>query len=321
MQPTQATATGKLILFGEHAVVYHQPAIAVPLTSIGVQATIATAPTSRLQITSITPNTEDTPHIAYYGEAHAEPALINPVEIALSAAGISTPPALDIRITSTIPLASGFGSGAALSKAIIELLLKHIEGEPPQRERLNQLVYEAEKVHHGTPSGIDNTVIVFEEPVYFVRGAPIAKFNIHTPFQLVVAHVGHATPTHMTVGAVGELFRQEPTRIGGVFNEIGEIVQTARTAIEQGYIDKLGSLMNENHRHLQTLTVSDPTLDHLCDAALRAGALGAKLSGGGRGGNMIALVEDATRENVKAALYEAGAANVFDTIVANSSKA
>jgi mevalonate kinase len=93
------------------------------------------------------------------------------------------------------------------------------------------------------------------------------------------------------------------------------LVNQARQAIESGDIEQLGRLMTRNHGYLRVLTVSSPELDALVQAALDAGALGAKLSGGGRGGNMIALVTAETKAAVRAALLSAGAKQVFETTV------
>jgi mevalonate kinase len=92
-------------------------------------------------------------------------------------------------------------------------------------------------------------------------------------------------------------------------------VKQAKIAIENGEISALGPLMLQNHTLLQQLTVSSPELDRLVDAAVNAGAAGAKLSGGGRGGNMIALVTLDSAESVRQALLKAGAVRVFDTTV------
>ena len=183
---------------------------------------------------------------------------------------------------------------------------------------MNALVYEVEKRHHGTPSGIDNTVIVYEKPVYFARISPteaIETFPIARPFTLLVADTGQASPTHIAVGDVRRLYEAEPDRIGAIFTRIGEIVRAARRGIESGAVESLGPLMDENHALLRDLTVSSESLERLCQAARAAGAWGAKLSGGGRGGNLIALVSPERADSVADALRAAGAVNVIQTTV------
>lgn len=316
MFPITATAPGKLILFGEHAVVHGQPALAVPLTAI--QATVTaetTLPGSGLHILLPDSRHHHTLRVHSIEDKEIkEHPLVYTAQLVLRALNISPPPDLKLILHSTIPLASGFGSGAAVSTAVARALSQAL-GHALDNETLNGVVYEVEKIHHGTPSGIDNTVIVYEQPVYFVRGKPLETFSIARPFKLVVANLGHATPTHITVGAVRELAEREPVSIQLIFQRIGEIVNQARGFIEMGQPELLGPLMNENHALLRELTVSDDELDRFCEISKQAGALGAKLSGGGRGGNMMALVDEKTAPAVQAVLQQAGAAKIFVTQV------
>ncbi len=313
MKPADAAAPGKIILFGEHAVVYGHPAIAVPLNA--VQATVHAEPaTPGSGLVIYAPDIDRT--LCYAAGSSDNPlynALVFPVQVMLDMLGLPVPD-LTLTVRSTIPIASGLGSGAALAAALIRALAAALD-HALSRETLNRLVYEVEKRHHGTPSGIDNTVIVYEQPVYFVRGKPLETFHIARPFTLLVADSGHGSPTHITVGDVRALYTAEPDRIGAIFARIGEIVNAARDAIESGTIESLGPLMNENHALLRELTVSSDRLDSLCNAALKAGAAGAKLSGGGRGGNVIALPGPDRASFVTGALRRAGAVNVIQTSV------
>jgi mevalonate kinase len=130
-----------------------------------------------------------------------------------------------------------------------------------------------------------------------------------------VADTGKGALTKIAVGDVRKLYEanKEPTQL--VLDAIGGIVKAARHALEQGDIPALGPLMLRNQVYLQQLTVSSSELDKLVDAAMNAGALGAKLSGGGRGGNMIALVTPESTDRVQSALLQAGAVRVFSTVV------
>jgi mevalonate kinase len=223
-------------------------------------------------------------------------------------------PDLEIKITSTIPVASGLGSGAAVTVALTRALASHLNYLITDEE-VNAFTYEIEKLHHGTPSGIDNTVVTYARAVYFVKDQPLEIFKVGAPFTIVIADTGISAPTKESVGDVRRLWMNDKPRWESVFDKIGEISFTARRAIEAGRPELLGELMNENHALLQTLTVSSPELDKLVEAALHGGALGAKLSGGGRGGNMIALVEPEKAETVSLALKEAGARNTIITRV------
>ena len=227
-----------------------------------------------------------------------------------------TPPAIEIRVRSDIPIASGLGSGAAISCAIIRTLNKHL-GDPLDVSAINELVYEIEKIHHGTPSGIDNTVIVYEKPLRFVREEPMTFLDIQTPVQLIIANTGVKAPTHIAVGDVRRLYETNTEEITQVLNEIGNIADEAQAILESasGDLIRLGKLMSRNHALLGSLTVSSPELNNLCDVALNNGALGAKLSGGGRGGNMLALVTQDQIKPVSSALSQAGATQVIHTVV------
>ena len=223
-------------------------------------------------------------------------------------------PNLNIKITSTIPVACGLGSGAAVTVALTRALSSHIH-YPMTDEEVNSFAYEIEKLHHGTPSGIDNTVVTYAKPVYFVKGHPIETFKVSRPFTIVIGNTGISAPTKESVGDVRKLWEADREKWESVFDKVGEIAKQARSVIESGKWKKLGDLMNENHVLLQEMTVSSPELDKLVSAACNAGALGAKLSGGGRGGNMIALVEADQAEAVAKSLMGAGARDTIITQV------
>jgi len=304
-----ASAPAKIILYGEHAVVYNQPAIAVPVSSLRVTASAEAS--THLQIIAADLNQV----LPIDVQSHSvDDALTLTIRLVLEKLRLP-PPLVNITLESQIPLASGLGSGAAVSTALARVLSKVLH-HPLSDVELNQIVYEVEKIHHGTPSGIDNTVIVYEKPVYFRRTQPIEILNIAKPFTLIIADTGHTALTRVAVGDVRKLYENNPAEIQPILDEIGGLVKQARMAIESGNIDELGSLMLRNHAYLQHLTVSSLELDNLVQIAMDAGALGAKLSGGGRGGNMIALVTPPSCEAVENALWKAGAARVFRTTVA-----
>ena len=306
---TTASAPGKIILFGEHAVVYGRPALAVPVTQVHVEVNVSDSASPGIWI--------DASDVDLHAELNTLPSdhpIASVIHNFLFLSRVSTFPNLEIKITSTIPVASGLGSGAAVTVALTRALASHLDRSMTDAE-VNAFAYEIEKLHHGTPSGIDNTVVTYAKPVYFVKGEPIEVFKVGKPFTILIADTGIAAPTKESVGDVRRLWREDKSRWETIFDKIGEISFTARRAIDAGKPEFLGGLMNENHALLQTLTVSSPELDRLVESARGAGALGAKLSGGGRGGNIIALVDSETAAPVSLALRETGARNTITTQV------
>jgi len=307
----QATAPAKIILLGEHAVVYDQPAIAIPISQLRATASIAAnEPGGGLQIIASDLGLT----FPIRGDTDLENNPLSLVaRLVLDELGAPTPD-FTVNIHSDIPLASGLGSGAAISTVIARGLSAALN-HPLNDSELNDLVFQAERIHHGSPSGVDNTVIVYEHPVYFIRGQTIDFLSISGAFHFLIGDTGISALTRVAVAAVRELYDNKPDQVGAIFASIGKLVSEARSALEIGDPATLGSLMNQNHAYLQQLTVSTPGLDRLVQAALNAGALGAKLSGGGRGGNMIALVTEETIPDVREALLDAGAVRVFHTIL------
>ena len=306
---TSSSAPGKIILFGEHAVVYGRPALAVPVTQ--VQATATVSENSRGGVWIEAPNINLSSAISQLAPEHPLVAVINSVFTTL---GIARPPACTVYLQSTIPVASGLGSGAAVSVAILRALSAYL-GRPLTDAQVNGLAFQAEKLYHGTPSGIDNTVVTYARPVYFVKGQPIKTFRVGASFTLVIGDTGISAPTKESVDAVHSLREAEPARWEKVFNQVGEIVWDARQAIERGDTPALGELMDANHALLQEMTVSCTELDTLTEAARKAGALGAKLSGSGRGGNMIALVLKEKAPAMAETLLAAGAKRTIITTI------
>ncbi len=313
MSACRAGAPGKVILLGEHAVVYGRPAIAVPVTQVQATVTISPRPAGfRIQAA-------DLGHAGWLEEAGESDPLAQAARLTLD--HLQAPaPTVTLTVHSTIPIASGMGSGAAVSVAIIRAVAGHLGAQLPD-EVVSGLAYQIEEIHHGTPSGIDNTVVTYCRPVYFVRGQPIRTFRIHTPFRLLIADTGIASPTRTTVAEVRCNWQRHSAEYEALFDRIGDLADAARIAIETGEVGRLGTLMTRNQALLRELGVSCEKLETLIGAALAAGAEGAKLSGAGRGGNLIALVRPETESAVSQALHQAGAVGVIPTWVGDQGDA
>jgi mevalonate kinase len=316
MKTVQATSPGKLILFGEHAVVYHRPAIAVPVADLRAEATVQAVDASD-DFRIIAPDLNKNYQL---DQAAADDPLALIVRLTLQHLGQTLPIGVTLTVSSTIPLGRGLGSGAAISTAIVQALSQFYD-QPLPRAEISALVYEAEKLYHGTPSGIDNTVVAFEQPVYFIKGRPIQRMQVGQSFTLVVGDTGLVAPTHQVVGDLRQRWQADRSRYEGYFDEIGTIATQARIAIEQELveIEAIGKLMDQNQELLETIEVSSTELERLIAAARQAGALGAKLSGAGWGGNMIALVQPETAAGVAQTLTGAGATGVIVTEVRKTS--
>lgn len=297
----ERSAPAKTILCGEHSVVFGRPAIAVPVSTMRARASVLPGPAgSGLVIRAL-----DLGREWVLRNVRPDQPLVRMAQLVLESLESPEPDAI-MTLSSDVPVASGMGSGAAISVAVARALSAFLGSELPP-EVVSALTYEVEKIHHGTPSGIDNTVIAYEQPVYFVRGAPPETFHIHSPFHLLIANSGITASTRDSVAEVHQRWEAAPSYYNVIFDCIGAIVQAAREAVEQGALQALGMLFNENHELLARMRVSIFELDRLTDAAREAGALGAKLTGSGHGGNIIALVEPDTVDAVRQALVAAGA--------------
>ena len=315
MPAFSATSPGKIILFGEHAVVYGEPAIALPVFSTQAKAIIS----ARVQGKSgeIWIEAPDISLSTSVDQLEINHPLRAAIQVVIGDNNLDQIPSCNIQITSEMPSSSGLGSSAAISISIIRAFSAFL-GKRLNDEQVSDLAYEVEKIHHGTPSGIDNTVISYQKPIYYQRGNPIEFLQIGKEFSILAAYSGIPGNTKEAVGGVRERWQKEPDIYNQAFSKIGEISQEAKRIVKTGNPDHLGSLMNENHELLKEIGVSTPELDQLVKTAKEAGALGAKLSGGGLGGHIIALVKS-DADHISGELRNKGAISTLITPVKKSS--
>ncbi|MCY4022829.1 MAG: mevalonate kinase [Anaerolineaceae bacterium] len=302
------SAPAKIILFGEHAVVHGQPAIALPFPALRAQITIRESATA-LEFRSVNGTLLAAPHLP----KRSDPLLLQVLLTILCRLRIDARE-VSVLLDSGIPQACGLGSGAAIATALTRALARHA-GRSISAAEVNDIVFETETLFHGTPSGIDNTVIVHESALCFTRGMEPLPVRIARPFQLLVADSGDRCATHIPVSAVREQLQLHPEETAMILEDIGAIVHRASRALACMQPPALGALMYDNHALLGKLGVSSPLLDDLVCAARSAGAAGAKLSGAGRGGVVIALVEESRADDVALALEEAGAVQIWNTTI------
>ena len=304
---TTASAPGKAILFGEHAVVYGYPAVAVPLSSIRAYAEISEAWGDEITL--------EASDIGFSGKLNTLPAN-DPFRVAVQVfcdhTKINISTGIDIRLRSDIPIASGMGSGAAIHTAIMKALFNHYQ-IPFTETELASLVYQIEKLYHGTPSGIDNTVTCYGQSILYQKEQEIKFLEFPHEFFLVIADSGISTPTRITVNDVRLLYQSSPKDVRSIFESIRETTLQGLKSLRCGDWQASGKNFTANHQLLHQLSVSCPQLDRMVATAIDAGAYGAKLSGGGRGGIIVALVKPERIPKVTESLLEIGAENCFTT--------
>jgi len=281
----RGTGFGKVILFGEHFVVHGVSGIvsAIDLTAHAEVKKIGEG---------ITIKDERKGAKGYTEKKRTQQK--ESIERMLKTMGIDLEKAfLEIRLGGNLPSFSGIGASAASSVAIARAIAEELEMKLSD-ERINEVAYEAEKAYAGTPSGIDNTAATYGGLIWFKKnlsGGPntIERLNIRKPVEIVIGNTGVVADTKKMVASVAERKKQNPEKYDPLFNQAESLAFQARKALENFDLKKVGRLMNENHGLLQKIDVSCKELDHLINLAREQGAFGAKLTGGGGGGCMIAL--------------------------------
>ena len=280
-----ASASAKTILFGEHAVVYGEPAIAIPLSEIRTEVKYRPESNHSADLKIIS---SAFPHPAQLSELPRNSGITSLFRLLQEADILGGEPTGELEIRSQIPIASGLGSGAALSIALIRCFLKATKKKGTD-EQVNHWAYQIEKIYHGNPSGIDNTVICYEKPLIFRKGdAPRLLKTPNPPLPLLVIDSGIRSETIKVVASVRESYPKN----AGIIQAIGKLTQEAISEVENGNIREVGRMMNENQLLLRALGVSSAELDNMASIALENGAIGAKLTGAGAGGNLLALSSD-----------------------------
>lgn len=310
MPSTFTSVPGKSILFGEHAVVYGYPSIAVPLDSISFKIKLLPRPNKN---NSIIVNDELGENLIFE-DLEPQHTYRTAIESILHELKITRLPPMEIRLSSTIPIASGLGSSAAFAVCLVKALSAFL-GFRLSNKKVNEIAYQIEIFQHGTPSGIDNTAIAYNKPVFFRKGFPSEFLKIGARLNLVIADTGVRTMTKETVAQVRKFKESDPSTVDEIIQKIGDVVERAKNDLENGNLHALGSLMTENHDLLNKLGVSCKELDHLVKVAITEGALGAKLCGSGKGGNIVALCDGDKAEHIKTALQNNGSNHCFTSVI------
>ncbi|WP_284141608.1 MULTISPECIES: mevalonate kinase [unclassified Virgibacillus] len=276
-------AHSKLILIGEHAVVHGQPAIAIPFPLVGVESVVEYVP-GAIKIDST----------FYHGPIASAPkslkGVINSIYATLEYLELPKSDLL-IQIKSSIPPGKGLGSSASVAIAVIKSIFAYAERAYTQDELL-KLANIAETYNHGAPSGIDTLTITTETPIWFEKEQPIHFIKPADDFHFIVADSGTIGDTRSAVQSVADLLKAAPKKIQSKLEKIGSLTHQAKHALEKAGKQILGQLLDEAQKELEALGVSDASLNRLIHIARQEGALGAKLTGGGNGGCIVALAQN-----------------------------
>ncbi|MFD1455479.1 mevalonate kinase [Levilactobacillus lanxiensis] len=296
-------SNAKIILIGDHSVVYGQPAIALPLPSVTTQVIMRHADNGQ----TITSRYFDGP-IAQMGQNLAGVAAL--ITTLLDRFDGQTTP-FTMAITSDLPAERGMGSSAAVAVAITRAMYRFFQ-RPLNRELLLSTVDIAEKITHGNPSGIDAATVSSDVPIWFVPRQETLQIPFTLRGYLVIADSGIKGQTGQAVAAVARRKMAFPQETTQQIQRLGELSHQARTALATPDLMQLGQIMTDAQQQLKGLGVSSPELDNLTQVACQNGALGAKLTGGGMGGCLIALCPDlATTHQVEDHLRATGATQTW----------
>lgn len=291
------SAPGKVIITGEHSVVYGYPAIAA---SIGLRCHVqATRYSDGISIEAgdidceFNYSKEDIDSINNGTMVFEQ---LDSIALSVSKTLGSIEPNVHIKIASDIPISAGLGSSAAVAVASIAATSDLFDIKLTKNQ-ISEIAFEAEKITHGTPSGIDNSITTFGGILKFQKGRISVK-KLLNPIPLIIGNTLTPRNTKKLVKGVSDLKNDHPQIISEILDTMGKLANTIETALEESDLPLLGELFNINHGLLDSLGVGHPTLSELVWRMRVEGALGAKLTGAGGGGCIIAVCDIDKRKDI-----------------------
>ncbi len=301
----EASAPGKVILFGEHSVVYRGPAIVL---AIDKRARVVAEERSddkiyfdalNIGFSGYFEGNKYKPETGERWRGRRLAAFKVSARKTMEHLGVES--GLNLVIRSEIPIAVGLGSSAAICVATVAAVANLLSGGLTSDE-ICALAYEGERVVHGNPSGVDNNISTFGGILRYEKDAGLKRFEMEGNLPFVIGNTHRRRSTRRMVERVRSLRDRNPEIVENIIETIGALSNEGLAALLENDLPKLGNLMNINHGLLAALGVSSPELDLMVHSSRRAGALGAKLTGAGGGGCMIALAEQPRLRRVENAI-------------------
>lgn len=303
--PVEATAPGKAILFGEHSVVYRGPAIVIAIDR-KARVVAEERGDDRIYFDALdlgfSGHFEGDKYVPEHGEPwrgkRLQPLLVS-ARKTMEHIGIES--GLNLIVRSEIPIAAGLGSSAAICVATVASV-GELLGRRLSQEEICELAYEGERVVHGTPSGVDNNVSTYGGILRYERKVGFERFELEDGFPFVIGNTMRKRSTGRLVDRVRRLRERQPEIVESVIDAMVRVSEDGLVALREADKPRLGDLMNINHGLLASLGVSISRLDLMVHASRVAGAYGAKLTGAGGGGCMIALSDVSNLDNIVRAI-------------------
>lgn len=282
------TTHGKVILMGEHSVVYGQPAITIPLLTLPTVAKVIKTNEDQSYIDS-----------GYYkGPLEEAPkdlqGIKNLIELLIKDLPISSN--IIVQIESSLPIERGMGSSAATGAAITKAMFSFVK-EKLDRDTLFHYTNFSEKIIHGTPSGVDAATVISKKPIYFIKNRLIKSFHTNINGYLIIIDSGVKGNTGEAVHDLRILKNEHPNYVNTRIKKLGNLTNKSKATLKDNELNKLGKIFNHAQKILRELKISNQTIDELVSTANTAGSLGTKITGGGRGGCIIALADSFEKAN------------------------
>ncbi|WP_129044959.1 mevalonate kinase [Companilactobacillus metriopterae] len=273
---------GKIIIMGEHAVVYGYPAIALPLLSIPVIVQIKQSSEKYISSRYYAGTLKDIPETL-----SGIKVLINQLDEKLNHNNLS----YTITIDSSLPIERGLGSSAAISAAIVDAFFDFFKVKLKNSEQLSY-INDSETVNHGKASGLDGVTVISDESILFSKDKPVERFSFSSSGFIIIADSGVKGKTKQTVAEVRDMYNKDEKTIAPILEKLGDYTLEAYEALKSNNLAELGKTFNSANLLLSQLDLGSTETDRLIEAANRGGSLGSKITGGGKGGCIICLASN-----------------------------